>query len=326
MNYFGKVTYTSRYIPERVVTNTDLSQYMETSDQWIQSRTGIQTRHVVTNENTSDLCINVARQLLEKSGKQATDIDFILVATISPDYHMPSVACLVQGAIGAKNAIAFDVSAACSGFVYAFSVAEKMIRTGTCKTGIIIGGETLSKVLDWSDRSTAALFGDGAAGVLYEATTQPHVFKEQLQADGTRACSLTSGYQVNQSPFAASTENAEKTAFLTMNGREIFDFALNDVPKNLDALLDGFDEDTIDYFLFHQANVRMIDMLARKMKKPREKFLTNMDKYGNTSAASIPILLDEAVENGLIRLDSTQTVVLTGFGGGLTWGSILLTL
>ena len=246
-------------VPENCVTNHQLSEMMDTSDEWIHSRTGISERRIVTQENTSDLCHQVAKQLLEKSGKQASEIDFILVATVTPDFNMPSVACQVQGAIGATEAFAFDISAACSGFVYALSMAEKLVLSGRYQTGLVIGGETFSKMLDWTDRSTAVLFGDGAAGVLIEAAETPHFLNEKLQADG-------------------------------------------------------------------QANVRIIDKIARKTKISREKFLTNMDKYGNTSAASIPILLDEAVENGTLILGSQQRVVLTGFGGGLTWGSLLLTL
>lgn len=321
MKNYARISCTSRYVPENCVTNHQLSEMMDTSDEWIHSRTGISERHIVTQENTSDLCHQVAKQLLEKSGKQASEIDFILVATVTPDFNMPSVACQVQGAIGATEAFAFDISAACSGFVYALSMAEKLVLSGRYQTGLVIGGETFSKMLDWTDRSTAVLFGDGAAGVLIEAAETPHFLNEKLQADGQRWAALTSGYTINESPFYQGHEQASKT--LQMEGRSIFDFAIKDVSQNILSLVT---DETVDYLLLHQANVRIIDKIARKTKISREKFLTNMDKYGNTSAASIPILLDEAVENGTLILGSQQRVVLTGFGGGLTWGSLLLTL
>ncbi|WP_375180327.1 beta-ketoacyl-ACP synthase III [Enterococcus rotai] len=319
MNQHAKITCTSRYVPENAVSNHQLSTMMDTSDEWISSRTGIRSRNIVINENTSDLCIKVAEKLLEKSGRKAQDLDFILVATMTPDYGTPSVACLVQGKISATNAFAFDISAACSGFVYALSMGEKLIRTGK-KLGMIIGGETLSKVLDWNDRSTAVLFGDGAAGVLLEASDEEHFISEKLQSDGQRGKSLTSGYIENQSPFYTGT--AESSGYLQMAGRDIYDFSLNDVTNNIREIV----EDDVDYLLLHQANKRIIEKISKKLNVPREKFLTNMEHNGNTSAASIPLLLDESVESGVLQLGSKQKIVLTGYGGGLTWGSILMTL
>ncbi|MGG5341673.1 beta-ketoacyl-ACP synthase III [Enterococcus sp. AZ192] len=319
MNQFAKITCTGRYVPENVVSNQRLSTMMETSDEWISSRTGIRARNIVTNENTSDLCIKVAEQLLKKSGKKPEELDFILVATMTPDYGTPSVACLVQGSIAAQNAFAFDISAACSGFVYALSMGEKLIRTGK-RLGMIIGGETLSKVIDWNDRTTAVLFGDGAAGVILEADTEEHFLSEKLQADGKRAKSLTSGYLENKSPFY--TESSEESNYLKMTGRDIYDFSLKDVASNIREIV----EEDVDYLLLHQANKRIIEKISRKLAIPREKFLTNMEQNGNTSAASIPLLLDESVEAGVLKIGSGQKIVLTGYGGGLTWGSILLTL
>lgn len=319
MNQYAKITCTSRYVPENSVSNDQLSTMMDTSDEWISSRTGIHSRNIVTNENTSNLCIKVAEKLLEKSGKKAEDLDFILVATMTPDYGTPSVACLVQGSISATQAFAFDISAACTGFVYALSMGEKLIRTGK-KIGMVIGGETLSKVLDWDDRSSAVLFGDGAAGVLLETSNEEHFLNEKLQADGQRAKSLTSGYLENKSPFYTGV--SESSGYLQMVGRDIYDFSLNDVTNNLREIL----EEDVDYLLLHQANKRIIEKISKKLKIPREKFLTNMEHNGNTSAASIPLLLDESVEKGVLQLGSKQKIVLTGYGGGLTWGSILLTL
>ncbi|MHC5267635.1 beta-ketoacyl-ACP synthase III [Enterococcus sp. LJL98] len=323
MMKFGKIAMTASYVPEKIVTNEQLSEIMDTSDEWIYSRTGIKERHIATDENTSDLCIQVAKDLLDKSQTRPEEIDFILVATMSPDYNSPSVACLVQGAIGAVNALAFDLSAACAGFVYALSMGEKLIRTGSGK-GLIIGGEVISKVLDWQDRSTAVLFGDGAGGVLLEPSDTQHLIKESIHADGSRAMSLTSGY-VNGHNNPYRVEQAPKNACLSMVGRDIFDFATRDVVQSLAELVEE-DKEAIDYFLLHQANSRILDKISRKLQVERHKFLQNVEKYGNTSAATIPILLNEAVEAGTLKLGTNQTVVLSGFGGGLTWASMLLTL
>lgn len=317
---FGKITATASYVPEKIVTNDDLSYLMDTSDEWIHSRTGIKRRRVAVGENTSDLCIRVAQTLLQDAQLSAESLDFILVATITPDFNTPAVACQVQGAIGAVNAFAFDISAACAGFVYALSMAEKLIRTGA-KKGLVIGGEVLSKVLDWNDRSTAVLFGDGAGGLLLEASSEQHLLKESLKADGTRGMSLTSGFRTNENPFS---QNAPAySACMQMIGREIFDFATRDVVASINDLTQ---DEAIDYFLLHQANSRILDKVARKLKQPREKFLQNMQDYGNTSAASIPLLLDEEIKRGTLSLGSGQKVVFSGFGGGLTWGTMLATL
>ena len=317
---FGKITATASYVPEKIVTNDDLSNLMDTSDEWIHSRTGIKRRRVAVGENTSDLCIRVAQTLLQDTQLSAESLDFILVATITPDFNTPAVACQVQGAIGAVNAFAFDISAACAGFVYALSMAEKLIRTGA-KKGLVIGGEVLSKVLDWNDRSTAVLYGDGAGGLLLEASSEQHLLKESLKADGTRGMSLTSGFRTNENPFS---QNAPAySACMQMIGREIFDFATRDVVASINDLTQ---DEAIDYFLLHQANSRILDKVARKLKQPREKFLQNMQDYGNTSAASIPLLLDEEIKRGTLSLGSGQKVVFSGFGGGLTWGTMLATL
>lgn len=319
----SRITATASYAPEKIVTNDDLAKIMDTSDEWIYSRTGIKERRIATDENTSDLCTKVAAALLEKSGVTAEELDFILVATITPDFLTPSTACLVQGNIGAVNAFAFDLTAACSGFVYALSMGDKLIRTGSRK-GIIIGAEVFSKVVDWQDRSTAVLFGDAAAGVLLtDEGTQPLITKEALKADGTRGLSLTSGYIANNNPYRPTAEGYKPE--IQMDGRAIFDFATRDVVKAIDGLV-AEDKEQVDYYLLHQANSRILDKVARKLKVPREKFPQNMDRYGNTSAASVPLLLDELITNGTLSLGSQQNLVLSGFGGGLTWGSLMLTL
>lgn len=320
MNMFGKITATASYVPDKIVTNDDLSHLMDTSDEWIYSRTGIKERRISVGENTSDLCGKVAVKLLDEANVNPEELDFILVATITPDFNTPAVACQVQGMIGATNAFAFDISAACAGFVYALSMAEKLIRTGS-KKGLVIGGEVLSKVLDWEDRSSAVLFGDGAAGVFIEASTKQHIIKESLKADGTRGMSLTSGFRSNQNPF--STNAPAYHACMQMVGREIFDFATRDVVSSIAEIIEN---EEVDYYLLHQANARILDKVARKLKQPRAQFLQNMQHYGNTSAASIPLLLDEEVKKGTLTLGSGQHVVFSGFGGGLTWGTMLAAL
>lgn len=246
-------------------------------------------------------------------------LDFVIVATMSPDYTSPSVACQVQGQLGAKQAMAFDVTAACAGFVYALATAENFVRSGM-KRGIVIGGEKTSKLLNWQDRSSAVLFGDGAAGVLLEANQEPSIIKQMLRADGERANALTSGFRKNSNIFH---EGSETSTALSMDGRGIWNFALNDVTKSLKEFIG---EEAVDYYLLHQANKRIIEKIARKMNEPMEKFPMNLMNYGNTSAASIPILLDELVEGKVLSLNSHQKVVLTGYGGGLTWGNLLIQL
>ncbi|MGG5316715.1 beta-ketoacyl-ACP synthase III [Enterococcus sp. AZ072] len=318
IDQYGKITATARYLPNNIVTNDELAQWMDTSDEWIQSRTGIKQRHIAEEENTSDLCTEVAQKLLAKAQLDASSLDFIIVATMSPDYSSPSVACQVQGRIGARQAMAFDLTAACAGFVYALATGENFIRTGL-KRGIVIGGEKTSKLINWEDRSTAVLFGDGAAGVLLEAENKPSIIRQMLRADGERANSLVAGFRPTKTKFYQDDDQSG----LTMDGRGIWNFALNDVVEDLQAFVG---EDPIDLYLFHQANRRIIEKMAKKLKEPIEKFPMNLTNYGNTSAASIPILLDELVEADIIHLNGSQKVVLTGYGGGLAWGNLLLEL
>ncbi|CAM3153054.1 beta-ketoacyl-ACP synthase III [Lactococcus hircilactis] len=323
---FAKITAAAHAAPNNSVSNDKLSTLMDTSDEWIYSRTGIKSRHLSTGENTSDLSIRVAKRLLENANLSADELDFIIVATITPDSMMPSTAAIVQGKIGATHAFAFDLTAACSGFVFALSTAEKLIQAGSHK-GIVIGAEVFSKVLDWTDRSTAVLFGDGAGGVLLEDKgTSPLVIAEQLQTDGSRGDKLTSSLTAVQSPFSVS--HTPLNTHVTMDGRAIFDFAVRDVPKNMLSVLTKaqLTVDEIDYFLLHQANSRILDKMAKKLSANRSKFLQNMAEYGNTSAASIPILLSESLENGKLSLGQNQKILLTGFGGGLTWGTMIITL
>jgi len=323
---FAKIKAVAHHVPAQAISNDDLAKIMDTSDEWIYSRTGIKRRHITVDENTSDLAASVAEKLLAETGYPADSIDFIIVATITPDSTMPSTAALVQAKIGASKAFAYDLAAACSGFVFALSTAEKLIAGGY-KRGLVIGAEVFSKSIDWSDRTTAVLFGDGAGGVLLEADeSQPLVLAERLETDGSRGNSLKVNQIELNSPFSDIIET-EKTT-LQMDGRAIFDFAVRDVPKNIKATLEegGFEVADIDYFMLHQANSRILDKMAKKLGADREKFLQNMEEYGNTSAATIPILLSESVAKGKVRLDGSQKLVLTGFGGGLTWGSLIINI
>ena len=320
---FARISQVAAYAPQQVITNDDLSMIMDTNDDWISSRTGIKRRHISKDETTSDLGAEVAKQLLNQAKLNANEIDFIIVATITPDSMMPSTAAKVQAIIEAKNAFAFDITAACSGFIFALATAEKLIQSGAYKKGIVIGAETLSKTVDWSDRSTSVLFGDGAGGVLLEQSQERYFLEESLHSDGKRGSGLTSGESGLSSPFS---EEITTDKYLRMDGRAIFDFAIRDVSKSIKSLIEKshLTTEDLDYILLHQANSRILDKMAKKIGIAREKFPANMMEYGNTSAASIPILLSECVGEGLIKLDGTQTVLLSGFGGGLTWGSLIV--
>ena len=295
---FAKISQVAHYVPDQVVSNDDLAEIMDTSDEWISSRTGILRRHISKDETTSDLATIVAQRLL---------------------------AARVQANIGASRAFAFDLTAACSGFVFALATAEKYISSGMYRRGIVIGSETLSKVLDWSDRSTSVLFGDGAGGVLLEASDQKSFLSENLFTDGSRGSSLESCYLGLSSPYS---EKITDRRYLTMDGRAVFDFAIRDVTKSIQKIIAdaSMEAEEIDYFLLHQANDRMLDKMSKKLGVSREKIPANMMEYGNTSAASIPILLSECVENHRIKMDGSQKILLTGFGGGLTWGTLLVTI
>ena len=310
------------YAPEKIVTNDDLSQIVDTSDEWIYSRTGIKQRHLSTGEDTSQLCIEVAKRLLEKSGTSPEEIDLIIVGTISPDYATPSTACLVQGAIGAVNAFAFDISAACSGFVYALSIADKFIKSGSYKKAIVLGAETLSKIVDWKDRSTCVLFGDGAGGVIVEPVDKGGILAEDMHSKGEDGLKMTGNERKPENMLF--TPEGENNPYLVMDGRAIFNFATRVVPHSVNEIIEksGISMDDVKYIVPHQANSRIIDIVARKLNVPIEKFYLNINEYANTSAASIPIALGEMSEKGLLK--KGDKIIVTGFGAGLTWGSVLI--
>ncbi|MCO0832027.1 ketoacyl-ACP synthase III [Fructobacillus sp. W13] len=315
-----KIAATARHIPERVVSNDDLAELMETSDEWIYPRTGIHNRHVVDNENTSDLATGVAKKLLEQAGWAPSDLDFIIVSTMSPDALSPHTAAIVQGNIGAENAFAFDLNAACSGFVYGMSVASSFLTSGRYKKGMFIGAEVLSKLVDWKDRTVSVLFGDGAGGVLLEATDEEKgLLAEELQAFGDRGEAILTGRFANKNAFAG--EISPLDPYFHQDGRGVYSFATREVPKVLDKALAkaGVSADDVDLYIAHQANHRIIESMAKNFGQPMDKFPTNMAEYGNTSAASPAILLDELVQDGKVK--PGMTIAFVGFGGGLAIGA-----
>lgn len=314
-----KIVASARQIPQRTVTNDELSAMMDTDDQWIYSRTGIHERHVVTTENTSDLALKVAQKLLEQSNYDANDIDFILVSTMSPDATSPNTAALVQAGLGANQAFAMDLSAACSGFVYGMSVATSLLSS-RYRRGIVIGAEVLSKLVDWTDRTTAVLFGDGAAGVLIEKTDDAvGLLAEDLRSFGDVNGYLVAGRFANANTFSGEITTLDP--FFHQNGREVYNFATREVPNTLTRVLAKAEltADDVDVYLLHQANARIIMSIAKRLGQNIEKFPMNMNKYGNTSAATVPILLDELRADNVVH--EGQTIALVGFGGGLTIGA-----
>ncbi|MBS7220100.1 MAG: ketoacyl-ACP synthase III [Clostridiales bacterium] len=320
--YFSKIKYTGAYVPENIVTNADLEKLVETDDEWIRSRTGIERRHISMGDNTSDLASKTAWEIIKKGGIDPTDIDLIIVATVSPDCMSPSTACTVQAAIGAVNAVAFDISAACSGFVFALSTADKFIKSGTYKNALIIASEVLSKHINWSDRSTCVLFGDGAAGAYIERSETPGIIAEDIGCDGTKGKSLGGARNTAANVFNGLEKFDDP--YIYMDGKVIFDFATRQVPKSVNKLLEKANlmPEDIKYVLPHQANERIVKIISRKVKIPMEKFYLNIAEYGNTSAASIPIALNEMFEKGI--LSKGDKLLITGFGGGLTWCSMVV--
>lgn len=317
-----KIIGTGSYLPEKIATNDDMAAIVETSDEWIQTRTGICQRHLVSSpeENTTYMASLAARRALENSGLKAEDIDVILVATVSGDYVTPSTACMIQKEIGAVNAVSFDINAACSGFLFGLNTVDAYFRCGMYKTALIIGVETLSKIMDWSDRSTCVLFGDGAGAVVAKADDSGMLACLQ-GSDGTHADVLKCNARSNNNPYVTTDKDMD---YVYMNGQEVFKFAVRKVPECLDLLLQetNLTVEDIDYFLLHQANYRILTSIAKKLNLPMDKFPSNVDKCGNTSAASIPILMDEMNRQG--QLKEGDTLFLSGFGGGLTWGAALL--
>lgn len=314
----ARITGTGSYLPEKVVTNDDLSKIVDTSDDWIASRTGIRARHVAADhEKSSDLALPAARRALEAAGITAQDLDLIIVATTTPDMTFPSTACVLQAKLGAGGCPAFDVQAVCTGFVYGLSTAELYIRAGKAKRALIVGAETFTRLLDWTDRGTCVLFGDGAGAVVLEASDTPGILASRLHADGSHTGILC---------VPGAVENGKVTGdpFVRMDGNTVFKIAVKALADVADEVLAdaGMTASAIDWFIPHQANIRIIESAARKLGLGMERVVACVARHGNTSAASIPLALDEAVRDGRIR--PGQHVLLEGVGGGFTWGAILL--
>jgi 3-oxoacyl-[acyl-carrier-protein] synthase-3 len=323
MKRYSRITGTGSYLPPRRVTNADLATELaakgiETSDQWIVERTGILSRHFAAAEvGSSDLGVQAARHALEAAGCRAEDIDLIIVATSTPDMVFPSTACILQNKLGIAGCAAFDVQAVCSGFVYALTIADSMIKTGAASKALVIGSEVFSRILDFTDRTTCVLFGDGAGAVVLEASDTPGILATDLHADGKHVGILcvpgnVSGGQVIGDPL------------LKMDGQAVFRLAVGVLEDAARATLAkaGKTEADIDWLIPHQANIRIMQGTARKLKLPMEKVVVTVDQHGNTSAASIPLALDAAVRNGKVK--KGDTLMLEGVGGGFTWGAVLL--
>ena len=289
-----------RSVPKVQVSNTELAQYVDTTDEWIKSRTGIGNRYISTGETATSLAVEAAQQALSRANVAPEEIDVIIVASISPEYVMPSTACLVQGEIGAVNATCFDLTAACSGFLYAMKVATQGIRCGDYKKALVIGSEVLSKALDWNHRDTCVLFGDGAGAAVLTDSHEPGVISSYTGSDGTGADLLSLRGLPSQNMLH---EKEPENPYIQMEGRAVYSFAIKIIPKCIETVLKDTDYSVQDiaYFVLHQANERIIDSVAKKMKISNEKFYKNMDTYGNTSAASIPIALSELDQSGKLK-------------------------
>jgi len=316
---------TGSYLPKKVLTNLDLEKRVETSDQWILERTGIHERRIASDkEAASDLAVIAAQRSLEMARVNAAELDLIIVATATPDMLFPSTACLVQDRIGASRAFAFDLSAACSGFLYALSVADQYIRSGSARTVLIIGSEVMSMLIDWTDRSTCILFGDGAgAAVLKAHRARRGVLSTHIHSDGSLwdlICVPGGGSRIPPSKETLQ----RRLNFLKMKGNETFKVAVRTLEEAAREALEAnhFTTEDLDYLIPHQANLRIIQSVAQRLDLPMEKVVINLQHYGNTSAASIPIALDEAVRTG--RIKEGHLILLEAFGGGLTWGSALI--
>lgn len=314
---------TGSYLPKKVADNHFLSTIVDTDDEWIRQRTGIKERHLSNGkEGTTYMATHAAEAALENAGITADELDMIIVATVSADTYVPSTSCQVQGAIGAIRATCFDLNAACSGFLFAMNTAYAYIEMGMAKTILIIGAETLSREVDWSDRSSCILFGDGAgAAIMRQEEGKGGLIASVTGSDGSQGDVLTCKGRGIQNPFHQSKR---KKDYLRMEGQAVFRFAVTMVSRCIKQILKktGYDTEDIKFFVLHQANVRILELIAKRLKVDIDKFPMNLDRYGNTSSASIPILLDELNRNNL--LEPGDKIVLSGFGGGLTWGAVLI--
>jgi 3-oxoacyl-[acyl-carrier-protein] synthase-3 len=317
---YSRIVGTGSYLPARVMSNAEFAARLDTSDEWIRERTGIERRHIAEkSQASSDLALEAGKRALQAAGVSAESLDLIIVATSTPDYVFPSTACLLQAKLGVKGSAAFDVQAVCSGFVYALSTADHFIRSGQYKKALVVGAEVFSRILDWNDRGTCVLFGDGAGAVVLAAGDQPGIHASVLRADGSHAGMLSVPGNVCGGAITGSP-------FLQMNGQAVFKFAVKVLEESARETVAaaGMKLSDIDWLIPHQANVRILDATARKLGLPSEKLAVTVDHHGNTSAASVPLALDEYIRAG--RIKPGQRLLLQGVGGGFTWGSSVVTL
>lgn len=318
---YTKIVGTGRYLPEKILTNFDLEKMVDTSDEWIRTRTGVERRHVVRDdETTSDMCVEAAKVAIEDAGVDVTDIDMVLVGTTSPDLIFPNCATLVQHRLGIPACPAIGMEAACTSFIYALTTADKFIKTGEAKCALIIGAECISKLVDWTDRNTCVLFGDGAGAVIVKASDEPGIIATHLGADGQYKELLYYPVGASKELHKAGTDEAG----ITMRGNEVFKVAVKTLGNVATEILEkaGIEIDALDWLIPHQANLRIIQATAKRLKLPMEKVILTVQDHGNTSAASVPMALDVGVRDG--RVQRGQLVLMEAFGGGFTWGSVLM--
>lgn len=318
---YSRITGTGSYLPEKTLSNQDLEKIMDTTDEWIRERTGIVKRHIAAgDETTCDLAEIAATRAMEAAGKTPRQIDLIVLATTTPDRVFPSTACLLQQRLDIHGTAAFDIQAVCTGFIYALGVADKFIRTGTSKCALVIGAETLSRIVDWNDRGTAILFGDGAGAVVLEASDEPGILSTHLHADGSYEHLLTVPAGISQGYDKVQAGQA----YVQMQGNEVFKMAVNTLGRIVDETLaaNGMQKSDVDWLIPHQANIRIIQATARKLRMSMDHVVVTVDEHGNTSAASVPLALDTAVRDG--RIQRGETLLMEAFGGGFTWGSALV--
>jgi 3-oxoacyl-[acyl-carrier-protein] synthase III len=316
----SRIIGTGRYLPERVVTNFDLEKMVDTSDEWIRTRSGIERRHIAADgEGTTDLAEQAARRALEAAGVTADELDMIVVGTTTPDQVFPNVGVLLQHRLGVHGCPAFSVEAACTSFLYGLAIADQFIRSGAMRTVLVVGAETISRMLDWNDRATAVLFGDGAGAVVLRADSAPGIVSTHLHADGQYKDLLYFPSGVSKGMKPVGGENS-----IQMKGNEVFKVAVNTLGRIVDETLqaNGLDKGDIDWLIPHQANIRIIQATARKLEMPMERVILTVQDHGNTSAASVPMALDVAVRDG--RIQPGDLLLLEAFGGGFTWGSALI--
>ena len=318
---YSRIAGTGRYLPERVLTNAELEKIVDTTDEWIRSRTGIERRHIAADDQTTaDLAERAAREAMDAAGVSAADIDFIAVGTCTPDQVFPNVGCLLQERLGIRGCPAFSVEAACTGFIYALSIADRFVAAGTARCALVIGAETLSRMTDWTDRATCVLFGDGAGAVILQPAAEPGLISCHLGADGHYKDLLYNPYGTSRQRRPEDTEGP----FIHMKGNEVFKVAVKTLEGVVQETLaaNGLDRSAIDWLIPHQANIRIIQATAKRLDMPMEKVVLTVQDHGNTSSASVPMALDVAVRDG--RIKRGDLVLLEAFGGGFTWGSALV--